>query len=1013
MAVRQKLRFEPSEKSAAAPTPARATPSAAALLCGAPLTVSTSLGTATLALSREHGLVWGVSSVPGEEGGSTFLEFFAPFDGKSPQRVLKGDALVKEIAVLNNPARSVCLVVEGKECSIMEIRHNPSCFAEPAADKTFTRQVCTNLRFHFARGRVVTAEGKPKQEAFEVLHGSTVINLLLGDNALYSSVSAGGVVERAALVALGEAPGAHSTSRPVVRATLGAQMPLSRFRIQPRDPKPGVLVPSTTQASVIGALLGVSGLPSVVLASPSTSQLSASAAAKTVINSIAIAAAGGETVVTTAPVPGAVLESGQAPAAGGSVDGAMAHVTRAARESEVLAAVKCALETEDAAILVERFRNLPSTDEARRCAANFVSSPSAIEFPAAEALRAGCTHHSTSCDPDSATIFSPARQLNDFPVLRHVMERYPLSQDVHAGIAHFNNVTSDALKQPIAARDVEELLKDSGTSDLYAARAVFTARGTVVGGTQARQCAALSAVLDDRAVGWVLALQGFAKDVFPEAAAAASGVSVRTTLSNDHFASKAAMPTVCKDMGLDPNSGAYACLSNPASATGLPIYLQLHVARTELNCALEDVMRAAMFVRAGFDNAKLRASLFLMGDKPLEVPGGFLLHLAAAALLIERGQLGVSAADGVITLCAKTFNMKVYDGAAALPDGAVADIVGSLGAAGPRLASVVQHTSSPLALLLTILSGPLTRTAVGVGVQFAARNAGALPLLWNIPAAETRSKEGARQLVLGSDAASLSMDKMFQPFEATAADASTPFKKPLPLQLLSVFSVGGLPPPLRTFVTLHSLPTAAAEAGASSELHVVGRQMYYASWRQISKHLEAAVDFAHWVTPPTSGAASFFNLRSLLESCHRGVTELNTSLAHGITAGPVSRVEYTFLLPYVDIAGNSAEGLKDRVADWLGGFFSNALESVGRDIVKHAYGTPSSVALGYVCVQATGLHALQVATVAAIKGAHTASDVPRVCALYYYLRQLNGCLRYLLKGTHSASMYPALSLALG
>ena len=213
MAVRQKLRFEPSEKSAAAPTPARATPSAAALLCGAPLTVSTSLGTATLALSREHGLVWGVSSVPGEEGGSTFLEFIAPFDGKSPQRVLKGGALVKEIAVLNNPARSVCLVVEDKECSIMEIRHNPSCFAEPDADKTFTRQVCTNLRFHFARGRVVTAEGKPKQEAFEVLHGSTVINLLLGDNALYSSASAGGVVERAALVALGEAPGAHSTSR--------------------------------------------------------------------------------------------------------------------------------------------------------------------------------------------------------------------------------------------------------------------------------------------------------------------------------------------------------------------------------------------------------------------------------------------------------------------------------------------------------------------------------------------------------------------------------------------------------------------------------------------------------------------------------------------------------------------------------------------------------------------------------------------------------------------------------
>ena len=108
--------------------------------------------------------------------------------------------------------------------------------------------------------------------------------------------------------------------------------------------------------------------------------------------------------------------------------------------------------------------------------------------------------------------------------------------------------------------------------------------------------------LDGRAVAWVLALQGFAKEVFPEAAAAASGVSVRTTLSNDHFASKAAMPTVCKDMGLDPNSGAYACLSNPASATGLPIYLQLHVARTELNCALEDVMRAAMFVRAGFDN---------------------------------------------------------------------------------------------------------------------------------------------------------------------------------------------------------------------------------------------------------------------------------------------------------------------------------------------------------------------------------------------------------------------------
>lgn len=782
-AIRQKLRFaDPSAPTVAAPTPARALPSAATLLCGAPLTVTTPTGTATLTLSHEHGLVWGVSSVvTGEAGGSPLLDFLAPFNGEAPQRVLKSDALVKELAVLSNPARSVCLVVEGTECSIVEIKHRPSRFAEPAADAPLTQRVCNNLRFHWARGRMVTAKGMPKLHAFEVLHGSSVINLLVGDNALYSSVGAGGVVERAALVALGEAAGAHSTSRPVVLATVGAQLPLPCFRMQPRDRKPGVPVPSSTQAGVIGALLGVSGLPSVVLASPKTSgHLSASAAAEAVINSIAIAAAGGDTVVTTAPVPGAVLASGQPPAAGGSGDGAKSHVTRAARVSEVLAAVKRELELENAARLVERYRNLPSGDEARRCAANFVSSPAAVQFPPAAALRAGCTHHSTSCDPDSATIFTPARQLDDFPILRHVINHYPLSPDVHAGIAQFNADTSDALKQPIAAREVEELLQDSGASTLFAAREVFTARGTVVGGTQARQCAALSAVLDGRAVAWVLALQGFAKEVFPEAAAAASGVSVRTTLSNDHFASKAAMPTVCKDMGLDPNSGAYACLSNPASATGLPIYLQLHVARTELNCALEDVMRAAMFVRAGFDNAKLRASLFTMGDKPLEVPGGFLLHLVAAALLIERGQLGVSAAEGVITLCAKTFNMKVYDGAAALPSGAVADIVDSLGAAGPRLASVVLQTSSPLALLLTIFSGPLTRTAVGVGVQFAARDAGALPLLWNISAAETRSKEGARQLVLGSDAAALSMGNMFEPFEATATGASTPFKQPLP-----------------------------------------------------------------------------------------------------------------------------------------------------------------------------------------------------------------------------------------
>ena len=116
-AVRQQLSFaEPSSapsSAAPAPTSARALPSAAALLCGAPLTVTTSTGTATLALSREHGLVWGVSSVTGEVSGSNLLDFVAPFNGDVPQRMLKSGALVKELLVLGNPARSVCLSSRG------------------------------------------------------------------------------------------------------------------------------------------------------------------------------------------------------------------------------------------------------------------------------------------------------------------------------------------------------------------------------------------------------------------------------------------------------------------------------------------------------------------------------------------------------------------------------------------------------------------------------------------------------------------------------------------------------------------------------------------------------------------------------------------------------------------------------------------------------------------------------------------------------------------------------------
>ena len=237
-AIRQQLSFaDPSAPTAAAPTPARALPSAAALLCGAPLTVTTPSGTATLTLSREHGLVWGESSVTGEAGGSPLLDFLAPFNGEAPQRVLKSGALVKELAVLSNPARSVCLVVEGAVCSIVVMKHSPPRFAPevPAADATFTMRVCRNLRSHWERGRMVAAKGLPKQRAFEVLHGSSVINLLVGDDALYSSVGKGGVVERAALVALGEAAGAHSTSRPVVLATVGAQLPLPHFGMQPRD----------------------------------------------------------------------------------------------------------------------------------------------------------------------------------------------------------------------------------------------------------------------------------------------------------------------------------------------------------------------------------------------------------------------------------------------------------------------------------------------------------------------------------------------------------------------------------------------------------------------------------------------------------------------------------------------------------------------------------------------------------------------------------------------------------
>ena len=107
-------------------TPPTRTPTAplaavSALLCGEPLTLVTPSGTATLSIDHGNGAVWAFDDkARGELHNSTLLKWLAPFcAAPEMQPVLQDGARVKELLFIDTrPRRSVCLVVEGRQCGI-------------------------------------------------------------------------------------------------------------------------------------------------------------------------------------------------------------------------------------------------------------------------------------------------------------------------------------------------------------------------------------------------------------------------------------------------------------------------------------------------------------------------------------------------------------------------------------------------------------------------------------------------------------------------------------------------------------------------------------------------------------------------------------------------------------------------------------------------------------------------------------------------------------------------------
>ena len=973
---------------------------------GAPLSIVTPAGTATLHHSHAHGFAWSLDNLSfGDVATSSFLRWLRPFLTQAATHEANVDDsthLVELIRFDNRPRRSVCLAVTRGQCDVIVLLHNLS---KPGS---------ASARLAARLGDILRKHASDKMLSFVDSTTGLLGKVCVGLDALFrGGDKTPGFVERLALESLGV------TTPAAVLAAVSLREPLPPFTPPLRQSKPVVELPGP-QMNIAAALLGATTTFGKRAPSkqplPSGGKVTLAEAASTVRASLLSAVAGAETVIAVAPVAGETLGSG--PPALAPSGGLSARVICAASKRQVLEGVKRVAPLVQAATLVEEWSSLSSEEEQQRRSASFMASVSAIQLPPAVSLSEGASAKFGSADVDCVHQFATS---STFPLLGFVKTNFPLPHAFARDLEDFNG--NQALLRAPTSLSVSALLRNAGGAEsLTAARAWYLAKKTPVAASLARQCAAISAALDPSAVAIVYGLQQFARLLCPAAAAAMEGVMVNMRLAHDRKPPSSADPTVCKDLPLDLASGAYCCLSNPADASGLPLYLQLHVSHEDLHTALEDVVRAAMFLRPDYRNSKLLVALSVMGDQPLSVPGGMLLYVAAVALLVERKQLGAHAPMGSVQLLLKCYNNKVYESSVGVDSCNVAALPSALSAVAPTIADRLLSSSSPSAFLVTCFSGPSTRTVMGVGYQFTAAGSDGTPLLWNVPAASVCGDDKIRRLLLGAPAAAVASKKLLFP---PAGDALTPAgdalppagdaplpagDAPLPLLSLGTFNVGGLPPYANFFMA--SFPLAAKPPASGAQPHCTAMQVYSPTLRPASTSLKSATDFSHWLKTGSGGRASI-DLGLLSSNSHRAVTALTTTLAHACLTGPVSRMENSYELPLLDVSDTVGGDVRECVRTWLSTFLALALNNVGNAVLTHGVGVSAPVALNYVRLEATGLLALQTLTCAHIRRAHAESNSPLSCALYDYLRQVNGALRNLLSGSYASSMYPHVVHALG
>jgi hypothetical protein len=967
-----------------------------------PLSITTPSGTATLLHSHGNGLAWEFDPrARGELADSTFFAWLRPLllrsaSGETAPDINDSTRIVELIRVDSRPRCSVCLAVTSGVASVVILRHNVELNGSPA--RLLAARVGYSLRKH----------GKEEKRFFLVdgLEGSEFSGLrfkvFLGVGKLYRSGGTEelGFVERLALQSLGIA----SPAAVLAAMSLTNPQPCFTPRVV-RCPKP-VSYHGGDFARFVHALVGAAPPPSLQPLSKgpppaSGSALSAAVAAEAVQQSLHDVLAGVPAVIGVAPVPGEVQGSGpRAPK--DPARGLCARVLCAPSQTQVLDAVGREVRDENAAELVAKFAALKTEEQQKEFAASHMANPIAVHMPPGTPLAVDAVANDGSADLDSVHSWTTKP---DFPLLRRMTELYPLPPHLVKAATEFNAASEEALRlAPTSVMVASLLAKANGAPSLQAAREVFLAQKTPVAATLARQCAALSASLDTSAVAIVYALQQLARGLCASSAIAMEGVMVSVRLAKDNFPPKMADPTVCRDMPMDQATAAYCCLSNPAATSGLPIFLQLHVSRGDLHRAMEDVVRAFMFLRPDYRNTKLRAALSTMGDESISVPGGMLVYVAVVALLSRRAQLGAHAPAGSVVLLLKAYNNKVYEASVGVDCTAVTALPTLLPAAAPRIVErLLNGSSAPTAFLLAVFSGPASRTVLGVGFQFTAVSGSGAKLLWYVPAAAVRNADSTRRLLLGAPAAVTSSSKLFFPPDGGVGVVPPADVVGESLNTFGVFHVGGLPPPILFFMA--SLPTPPTAPAVGAKIRAM--QVYTPTLRSASAAVKAATEFPSWLSMGS------VDLGRLSEQCDRAITALSTLLAHASVIGAVSRIENSYEMPPFDSADASLDDLRARLSAWLCAFLEAGLADIGNSIVLHGYGVPAPVALGYVRLQATGLLALQTLTCEHIRRAQFESNTPLTCALYDYLRQVNGAIRNLLSGSHAGSMYPTVVASLG